>query len=91
MKGTGDDWLEDPSGFLGPDPPAPAPKKGQKGEKEEPAEQKPAAVWVPLRCPDCGSRRVPVTGKPRGGLFGLRYHRCKDCGLAFKSFESQPE
>jgi transposase-like protein len=42
-------------------------------------------VYVPTRCPYCGSKRTKITST-RGKL---RYHRCKNCKGNFKSHEQE--
>ena len=39
--------------------------------------------YHPIRCPDCGSRSHRQYG--REGR--LRYHRCKQCSLRYRSWE----
>lgn len=48
--------------------------------------QMPIVFWVPVVCP-CGSRSVRCY-KTHGRT---RYHRCKDCGLKFRSVEFLPQ
>lgn len=42
-------------------------------------------AYVPIRCPHCGCRSVatssPLATRP------TRFHRCRDCGLRWKSIE----
>lgn len=42
-----------------------------------------AAIYLPVRCPDCDSPRTHVTSSRAP----LRYHECDDCGQSFKSYE----
>lgn len=59
----------------------------------EPVEtsQKPCAVPFPVgACPYCQARKPSVTSAPKQkpGFPRIRYHKCKSCGVAFKSTES---
>ncbi len=40
--------------------------------------------YIRTKCPFCGSKEVPIYSKPPGRL---RYHKCKQCELTFKSRE----
>ncbi len=52
---------------------------------EEPPEfvDAPAVMYVPVRCPSCGKSRRQTYGQYNR----VRYHRCLDCMVQFKSFE----
>lgn len=44
--------------------------------------------FVPVRCPECGGKRCPVTSSgPFRASNRVRYHKCQDCDHAFKSVE----
>ncbi len=43
------------------------------------------AEWVPIACPDCGSRDHRQYGW--GTVEGQRYHICRACGVKFRSLE----
>ena len=44
--------------------------------------------YVTVRCPGCGSDKAPVRNtKPPAGGNRIRYHKCSECGLNFKSVE----
>lgn len=47
-------------------------------------------IYHPLRCPACRSTKHS-TSRPRDGNRSgrLRYHKCKDCGHKFRSFEAE--
>lgn len=52
----------------------------------EPDESSPAdrgVVYHVMRCPNCASEDTVVTSTQRP----LRYHKCRECGQAFKSVE----
>gem|GEM_PF-6773545 len=51
--------------------------------EEKDAGEYAAVYYVRVRCPRCDSKECPVysTDQP------VRYHRCADCGLRFKSVE----
>lgn len=76
-----ENWLERPPARARPDPEPPA-----AAPADSPETQEPVVRWVPVRCPYCRSRDVPVSSSPRG-FPGMRYHKCRDCGGTFKSFE----
>lgn len=43
---------------------------------------------VTVRCPGCRSDKATVQNtKPPAGVNRIRYHKCSECGLNFKSFE----
>jgi len=46
-------------------------------------------VYHRVRCPECGSKNVGVTGtRPKEeGLPRIRWHKCRDCEHSFKSVE----
>lgn len=46
-----------------------------------------AVYFLSVWCPECGAHPVPRYGQ-RGKV---RYHRCLECGVKFKSFELTPE
>jgi len=85
---SGEDWIEREQDWL---------PRRREGRREEPeisvpaAAQLPAVLWYPVFCPNprCRSRDCPVTGTP-GNPPGMRYHKCQQCGIAFKSFERGP-
>ena len=52
----------------------------------EPADN-PLVLYVRPRCPGCKSYRVPVYDSHN---LPIRYHKCGDCGLTFKSVEKTP-
>jgi len=54
---------------------------------EWPQERRPIVPFCPVRCPDCGSKK-PITRGQRGRE---RYHRCRECGVLFKSYEIEPK
>ena len=41
-------------------------------------------IYVRVRCPKCRSTKVPVYDSSH---LPIRYHKCSDCGLNFKSIE----
>lgn len=43
--------------------------------------------FVPWRCPKCGARHPRTTGQHGR----IRYHRCQECGLPFRSLEIEPD
>ena len=44
--------------------------------------------YVKIRCPGCGSHKAPVRNtKPPAGGNRIRYHKCEECGMNFKSVE----
>lgn len=44
--------------------------------------------YVKVRCPGCGRDKAPVQNtKPPAGGNQVRYHKCSECGLNFKSIE----
>ena len=64
-------------------------RKGARPRPEPPADDPdglPVAVWVPILCPVCGSRRHRCEGTHGR----VRYHDCTDCGARFKSLEIPP-
>jgi hypothetical protein len=79
-------WIERENGWLNPEgggqeeePPAPA--------AEPPAPAVPvvrAVLWVSVKCPGCGSKNCPVTSTRHAPL---RWHKCRECGMCFKSLE----
>jgi len=73
-----DDWLDPEREWLGPRP-------RKTPEPPEETEKLAVVAWSPVRCPHCDSRDAPVTATRAGGL---RYHRCRGCGQAFRSIES---
>lgn len=76
---AGDSWLDDS--------PNPAVKKpAQKAENSEPVEY--AVLWIPVYCPNCGSRNCPPYNS---GDKVTRYHKCSECNYNFKSIEVIPE
>ena len=86
---SGDDWIEREADWL--------PGRRREDRREEPEipvageAPLPAVLWVPVYCPNrrCRSRDCPATGTP-GDPPGMRYHKCRQCGLSFKSFERGP-
>jgi DNA-directed RNA polymerase subunit M/transcription elongation factor TFIIS len=42
-------------------------------------------IYHVLRCPKCKKKRVPVYSKEKESP--VRYHKCLDCGVRFKSVE----
>jgi len=42
-----------------------------------------AVMFYPIKCPRCNSKNV----KRYKSNLPIRYHKCKDCGLNFKSVE----
>ena len=59
--------------------------------KRQPKRRKPKAsatqrvvVYMRPRCPRCGSEDVPVYNSNH---IPIRYHKCRNCGLTFKSVE----
>lgn len=50
------------------------------GEKEK---RWKVVEYTPIRCPDCGSRSHRQYGKEGR----LRYHKCKQCALRYRSWE----
>lgn len=71
-------WLGRQNTWLGKKKPAPTPAPA-----EPPEADMPVVAWHVIRCPSCGSRRVPIykTVQP------VRYHKCEDCKMCFKSVE----
>ncbi len=49
----------------------------------------PCADYYPAecRCPHCGGNERTTSGVKGSGL--VRYHRCKECGEAFKSIRKE--
>ena len=49
-------------------------------------------TWSPKYgavCPGCGRIKTPTnTTRPWDGVYRIRYHRCPECGLRFKSIET---
>lgn len=43
-------------------------------------------VTVKRMCPHCGSTNT-ITERTKGGVQVVRYHRCRECELTFKSTE----
>jgi ssDNA-binding Zn-finger/Zn-ribbon topoisomerase 1 len=41
--------------------------------------------YHPIRCPDCGSR----SHRQYGTEGRLRYHRCKNCEVRYRSWEAE--
>ena len=82
-------WEERPSRW----PTAEETVGGQSSEPPVPSPQPPrddgAVVYHPVRCPECDSKETKVTSKPRikGAEAAVRYHKCQQCGAAFKSVE----
>lgn len=58
--------------------PAPAP-----GAVEVPRPIEYAVIFIPIRCPGCGSKNVRTTHTN----LPVRYHKCRDCDAPFKSIE----
>ena len=58
-------------------------KKKRQKQPEKTINRQAPIIWQPVKCPECGSEKVPVhtTRKP------IRYHKCDDCGCRFKSVE----
>lgn len=86
-----EDWIERDPDWL-PRLPPPREQKREETEVSVPAAaQLPVVAWVPVFCPNhrCRSRDCPATGTP-GNPPGMRYHRCRQCGMSFKSFERGP-
>ena len=56
----------------------------KQGEQEKNPEMSDyGVIFVPLRCPRCGSKKVKChTSKPP-----IRYHICRECMYRFKSIE----
>ncbi|MEN6428065.1 MAG: hypothetical protein ABFE13_22150 [Phycisphaerales bacterium] len=71
-----DDFLDDLPDLDLPDPPARRPPHKQKDPD--------CVLWVPIRCPYCGSGDCPVTNSSH---VPIRYHKCRTCGHSFKSVE----
>lgn len=60
---------------------------GRRKRKKKPAEPGSAPViYIKVRCPnpECKSLKVPVYDSSH---LPIRYHKCSDCGLNFKSIE----
>ena len=82
----GDDWIDDldtpaeqEPASAGQPPASAAPA---------PAGARPVVRYLPPRCPRCvaeGLRPRPPRWTGKHGRIG--YHRCRDCGLTFKSLE----
>jgi len=58
---------------------APKPTAAMEREKQT------TVIYSAVRCPQCGSRDVPVTHS----ALPVRYHRCRQCGHNFKSVEKR--
>ena len=78
-------WIDREPGWFEEEnrPPAPAPA----AVPALPAEKIAVVIWIPIRCPSCSSLHCPTTGTAK--VPRMRYHRCSDCGTAFKSFEGR--
>lgn len=62
---------------------------GNRAAREAEAETERGPVMhAPATCPKCRSRRVPVRSTQTMDGLVRRYHKCKDCGLKFKSIET---
>jgi len=75
-----DFWNNTPDLGL-PDPPV----RRRRLPVEQDEKGTPVVYYVKVKCPnpDCGSDECPVySSEPP-----IRYHKCKSCGLAFKSVE----
>lgn len=79
--GAGDGWLGDD--------PVPDRKKSSVKSAQTALPVEYAVAYVPVYCPNCGSRNCPAyvsrTGDP------TRYHKCALCNQNFKSVEILPE
>jgi hypothetical protein len=63
------------------------PRQGDGGNvPQEDEDRRPITPYVPVRCPRCGR-----TKRKTYGVQGrVRWHRCADCGINFKSLEYPP-
>ena len=43
-------------------------------------------MYIKVRCPKCRSTKVPVYDSSH---LPIRYHKCSECGLNFKSIEQK--
>lgn len=74
------DWFQRNKGF----------RINRDGESQDPEtpppaedDELPCVEWKPVRCEFCESKRKTTSG----GRGVLRWHRCLDCGRAYKSIE----
>lgn len=56
------------------------------GDAPEP--QADDVLFEHTRCGHCGSRQTLTTSTP-GGPLGIRYHRCQDCEMTFRSVDPE--
>jgi len=70
------------NGFLNDLPELDMPARRRK--KKSPESQDQVVRYIKPRCPKCGSTNVPVYDSSH---LPIRYHKCSDCGHAFKSIE----
>ena len=54
---------------------------------DDPNDRRPVVAFVPFMCPSCGAKK-PFTGGVRGRT---RFHKCRGCGLLYKSREMSIE
>lgn len=66
-------WIERKPNWLG----------NQKSERKKVTSDEYGVIYIPLKCPKCGSKKI----KCYGTHAPIRYHYCKACGHNFKSIE----
>ena len=67
-------WIERKPNWLG----------SGRNEKKKGNSDDYGVIYVPLKCPKCGSKKV----KCYATYLPTRYHTCKSCGHKFKSIEA---
>ena len=78
-----DNWLHRPPRAKSAAEPAAQPKKELNKKEEEPPRY--GVTYYPLRCPNCRSKDI----KTYACKLPVRYHRCNNCGINFKSTEKE--
>lgn len=58
--------------------------KPRKRRKKKSVAGRAPIIYMRVRCPRCGSTKVPVYDSSH---LPIRYHKCSKCGLNFKSVE----
>lgn len=74
-------WLERKKDWLRKD--SPSRRQDNEGPADPDGEGQTCVWFIPVRCPGCGGKNHNVYTK-RGTV---RYHKCKDCQMNFKSVE----
>ena len=80
-----DDWMGNTDDYL-PDPP----KARERAERAPPRgddDEYRCIRYVSNACPWCGGIKIRTDRVQRTRERVYRYHRCKECGRRFKSFE----